>query len=247
MMNTPERERRSHRKILALILIATVLIVTFAFVFRPLLLPYFFTYAKIIISESWNYEQRLQEIKMELAHKEWRMYQIESRFGQKWCKEKHIKSRSNITWLTIVVDENFAPSALALGHSIRTFSCQKNMIALISETVNEGTRKALQSIIIIIVLTTPQGGVYKAACGFRNRKIFLGEWVISPQPNLITRRTGRLLLVWTLTIDLSGMGGPTRRTKSPASIALRFTETHKPVHHDKVAISTEQVLSNIFL
>lgn len=64
----------------------------------------------------------------------------------------------------------------------------------------------------------------------------------SPQPNLITRRTGRLLLVWTLTIDLSGMGGPTRRTKSPASIALRFTETHKPVHHDKVAISTQQVV-----
>ena len=64
--------------------------------------------------------------------------------------------------------------------------------------------------------------------------------MISPQPNLITRRAGRLLLVWTLTIDLSGMGGPTRRTKSPASIALRFTETHKPVHHDKVAVSTEQ-------
>ena len=66
--------------------------------------------------------------------------------------------------------------------------------------------------------------------------------MISPQPNLITRRAGRLLLVWTLTIDLSGMGGPTRRTKSPASIALRITETHKPVHHDKVAVSTEQAL-----
>ena len=83
---------------------------------------------------------------MELAHKEWRMYQIESRFGQGWCKEKHIKSRSNVTWLTIVVDENFASSALVLGHSIRTFSCQKNMIALISETVDEATRKALQSV-----------------------------------------------------------------------------------------------------
>ena len=83
---------------------------------------------------------------MELAHKKWRMYQIESRFGQEWCKEKHIKSRSSVTWLTIVVDENFASSALVLGHSIRTFSCQKNMIALISETVNEGTRKALQSV-----------------------------------------------------------------------------------------------------
>ena len=146
MMNTPERERGSRRKILALTLIPTVITVTFVFVWRPLLLPYFFTYAKVIISESWNYQQRLQENKMELAHKEWRMYQIESRFGQEWCKEKHIKSRSNVTWLTIVVDENFASAALVLGHSIRTFSCQKNMIALISETVHEGTRKALQSV-----------------------------------------------------------------------------------------------------
>ena len=118
----------------------------FIFVWRPLLLPYFFSYTKIIISESWNYKQRVQENKMELAQKEWRMYQIESRFGQDWCKEQQIKSRSNITWLTIVVDENFASSALVLGHSIRTFSCQKNMIALISETVSERTRKALQSV-----------------------------------------------------------------------------------------------------
>ena len=147
MMNTPGRERGSRRKILALTLIPTVIIVTFVFVWRPLLLPYSFTYAKIIISESWSYEQRLQENKMELALKEWRMYQIESRFGQEWCKEKYIKSRSNVAWLTIVVDEIYASSAaLVLGHSITTFSCQRNMIALISETVSEGTRKALQSV-----------------------------------------------------------------------------------------------------
>ena len=145
-MNTRVRERGSRRKICALTLIPTLIIVIFLFVWRPLLLPYFLTYTKIIISESWSYEQRVQENKMELAQKEWRMYQIESRFGQDWCKEQHIKSRSNITWLTIVVDENFASSALVLGHSIRTFSCQKNMIALISETLSEGTRKALLSV-----------------------------------------------------------------------------------------------------
>ena len=94
-----------------------------------------------------NYKQRLEENKLELAHKEWRMYQIESRFGQEWCKEKYVESRSDVAWLTIVVDENFASSAaLVLGHSIRTFSCQKNMIALISEMVSEGARKALRSV-----------------------------------------------------------------------------------------------------
>ncbi|KAJ7378097.1 hypothetical protein OS493_024760, partial [Desmophyllum pertusum] len=92
-----------------------------------------------------NDEQRFQENKLQFAHKDWRMYQIESRFGQDWCKE-NVKPRSDVTWLTIVVDEDFAVPALVLGHSIRTFSCQKNMIALISETVSEGTRKALQSV-----------------------------------------------------------------------------------------------------
>ena len=76
-------------------------------------------------------------------------------------------------------------------------------------------------------------------------KIFLGEWVINPKPNLITQRAGRLLLVWTLTIDLSGMGGKTRRNKSPASISLRFTESHKPLNHDKVAVTTERKIYHI--
>ncbi|KAJ7378888.1 hypothetical protein OS493_019579 [Desmophyllum pertusum] len=92
-----------------------------------------------------NDEQRFEENKLQFAHKDWRMYQIESRFGQDWCKE-NVKPRSDVTWLTIVVDEDFAVPALVLGHSIRTFSCQRNMIALISDTVSEGTRKALQSV-----------------------------------------------------------------------------------------------------
>ena len=50
-------------------------------------------------------------------------------------------------------------------------------------------------------------------------------------------RTGRLLLVWTLTINLSDMGGPNRINRSPTSIALRFIVSHKPLHHEKVAIT----------
>ncbi|KAJ7362067.1 hypothetical protein OS493_013156 [Desmophyllum pertusum] len=45
-----------------------------------------------------------------------------------------------------MVNDDFVVPALVLGHSIRTFSCQKNMIAFISERVSEGTRKALQSV-----------------------------------------------------------------------------------------------------
>ena len=65
--------------------------------------------------------------------------------------------------------------------------------------------------------------------------------MISLQPNLIARRAGRLLLFWTLTVDLSGMGGPTRRNESPDSIALRLTETRQLLDHDKVAVTHEEL------
>ncbi|XP_078347922.1 glycogenin-1-like [Oculina patagonica] len=146
-MNIIEKQEKAPRRIIcALTLIPTLTMVILLVVWRPLFLPYFFRYTRLIISEAMNYEQRLKENKLELAHKEWRMYQIESRFGQDWCEEKYLESRSDVTWLTIVVDENFASTALVLGHSIRTFSCQKNMIAFVSERVSEGTRKVLQSV-----------------------------------------------------------------------------------------------------
>ena len=145
MKNIRTSKKGSHRTIGVVTLILTLVVVSFVVVWRPLLLPYFFRYAKLIISEAMNDKQRFLENKLQFAHKEWRMYQIESRFGQDWCKEK-VKPRSDVTWLTIVDDEDFAVPALVLGHSIRTFSCQKNMIALISEPVSEGTRKALQSV-----------------------------------------------------------------------------------------------------
>ena len=55
-------------------------------------------------------------------------------------------------------------------------------------------------------------------------------------------RTARLLFVWPLTLDLSGMGDPTRTSKGPASKALRLTATRKPPHHIKVAIYFVEVI-----
>ena len=53
----------------------------------------------------------------------------------------------------------------------------------------------------------------------------------------VTPRTGRLLLVWTLMVNLSDTGDSTRRNKSPVSLALRFIETHKPLRHGKVVMT----------
>ena len=139
------RQKGSRRTICAIAFIPSLIVVIFLVVWRPLLLPYFFRYAKMVISEFMIDKQRFQDNQMQLAQKEWRMYQLESRFGQDWCKES-VKPRSDITWLTVMVNEDFAAPTLVLGHSIRTFSCQKNMIAFVSEQVSEGTRKALQSV-----------------------------------------------------------------------------------------------------
>ena len=145
MENAKTREKGSRRTICAVAFIPTLLVVIFLVVWRPLLLPYFFRYAKLIISEFMNDKQRFLDNQLELAQKEWRMYQIESRFGQDWCRD-NVTPRSDVTWLTAMVNDEYAVPALVLGHSIRTFSCQKNMVAFISETVSEGTRKALQSV-----------------------------------------------------------------------------------------------------
>jgi len=112
---------------------------------RPLLLTVFFRYAKLIISEVINDKQRILDNQLQFAAKEWRLYEIESRFGQDWCKE-NVKSRSDVTWLTVVVNDKFVVPALVLGYSLRTFSCQKNMIVFISEEVSTDAVKALQNV-----------------------------------------------------------------------------------------------------
>ena len=53
----------------------------------------------------------------------------------------------------------------------------------------------------------------------------------------VTPRTGRLLLVWTLMVNISDIGDSTRRNKSPVSLALRLIETPKPLRHGKVVMT----------
>ena len=65
---------------------------------------------------------------------------------------------------------------------------------------------------------------------------FLQDRVVSPMQIPQTWRAGRLLFVWPLTFDLSGMGVPTRTSRGPASIALGLIGACKHPHHIKVAV-----------
>ena len=145
MKNERVKEKGSSRTVCILCLspmfIAAILVVAW----RPILLPYSVKYVKLAVSHIVNDKQRFLDNELLFAHKEWKFYQMETRFGQDWCKE-HGKSRSNVTWLTVMVGDEYITPALTLGDSIRTFSCQQNMTAFISKSVSEETRNVLQSV-----------------------------------------------------------------------------------------------------
>ena len=51
-----------------------------------------------------------------------------------------------------------------------------------------------------------------------------------------------LSLVYTLLLDLSCLGGPTRGVNIPAGIALGVAGTHKPLSHDKATVPVSGTL-----
>ena len=65
---------------------------------------------------------------------------------------------------------------------------------------------------------------------------FLQDGVVSLKPNLHFWRVVGLSLVWTLLLDLSGLGGLTRGVDIPACIAVGVTGTHKPLSHVKATV-----------
>lgn len=147
MDGLPERKKESYRKVRfgILISISVIIAVSSLLVWGPISLAYYLKITKFVFKEVMRDEERFLENELQLSSKEWRMYQIESRFGQEWCRILYIKKKK-VTWLTIVVNDEFAIPALVLGDSIQTFSCQRNMIALISDTLSMGTQRALQKV-----------------------------------------------------------------------------------------------------
>ena len=43
---------------------------------------------------------------------EWKFYEMERKFGQKWCHESEDRPRKNVSWLTVMVNDDFVVSAL---------------------------------------------------------------------------------------------------------------------------------------
>ena len=101
MRHARAKEKGTRRTIFMVSFVPTLIVVVFLISWRPLLLPYFFRYAKWVITEVINDKQRFLENELQFALKEWRLYELESRFGQEWCKE-NVRQRSDVTWLTLL-------------------------------------------------------------------------------------------------------------------------------------------------
>ena len=143
---TESIDQKSQKRICVSICIPIVVFAFCVVVWRPILVPYSYKFVNIVSFHIINDKQKSLDNELLLARKEWKFYQLERRFRQRWCKETNVRSRKNVAWLTVMVNNDFVVPALVLGNSIRTFSCHTNMIALISKDVSENTRKALQSV-----------------------------------------------------------------------------------------------------
>lgn len=100
----------------------------------------------MIVLECLADNRRMLENDVQIAEKEWKLYQFEWRYGQRWCKDNNIKFRPDWTWLTAMVNDDFAVPALVLGYSLQKLSCQKNMLALVSKKVSTPAKEALEKV-----------------------------------------------------------------------------------------------------
>ena len=144
---TEPRQRECQKLIICTLSFSPIIIMAICFaVWRPILVPFPLKVVKMLALHISADNQRLLDNDLLLLETEWKLYEMEKQFGQQRCNKNEDRSRKNVSWLTVMVSNDFVVPALVLGYSIQTFSCHKTMIALISGNVSKDTQKALQSV-----------------------------------------------------------------------------------------------------
>ncbi|XP_031559401.1 glycogenin-1-like isoform X1 [Actinia tenebrosa] len=78
-----------------------------------------------------------------LSKMEWDYHELQRHFMEQICQSKRSYGSDRYTWLTALVNDDYVPAAIVLGHSIRTLSCVKNMMVLVTDEVSFFGRDAL--------------------------------------------------------------------------------------------------------
>lgn len=138
--------RRTKRKLFLLTMLFLLFLFFISWLLNVLVLQsYFFPYARVILEFAFNNSQRILENDRLLAEQGWRLHQFETRYGQEfYCKDK--THQKDVAWLTVLVNDKYVVPALVLGHSLRMFSCEKNMLVFVSKQVSQPARVALQKV-----------------------------------------------------------------------------------------------------
>jgi hypothetical protein len=91
---------------------------------------------------------------------------------------------------------------------------------------SSSSSRALQSVVDLASNTVFQH------CIVFSTNLFLQDWDVNPMPNPQPGGPGCLVLVWNLTLDLSGLGDPAS-SYATAGIALEIIGARKRHRHDK--------------
>ena len=143
MTNETEPKQRECQKLFVCMMsFSPIIIMAICFaVWRPILVPFPLKVVKMLALHISADNQRLLDNDLLLLETEWKLYEMEKQFGQQRCNKNEDRSRKDVTWLTVMVSDDFVVPALVLGDSIQTFSCHKTMIALISGNVSNDIHK----------------------------------------------------------------------------------------------------------
>ena len=101
------------RKLVCMIFFSPILILVICIAaWRPMLVPYSYEYVKMVASHVSNDTKKRLDNELLCLKAEWKFYEMERKFGQHWCHENEDRSRKNVSWLTVMVSNDFVVPAL---------------------------------------------------------------------------------------------------------------------------------------
>lgn len=134
-------KRQQILRVCALVSIALMLLL----LYPPLLLQYFLSYARLISSMVYHDAQRHHDAKAISLQTEWKLHEMEMEFNKARCKSSHRTAGelSSYSWLTAMINDDYAIGAVHAAYMIDRLSCVRNRIALVSDGVSAPARAAL--------------------------------------------------------------------------------------------------------
>ncbi|XP_031551337.1 glycogenin-1-like [Actinia tenebrosa] len=123
------------------LLVAAILLL----IFKRRYITYTINYARLIIDAVAKDQQRTEDNSFLLAKIEWDYHRLQVQYMEKICKNRGLVDK-DYTWLTALVNDEYVLPGIVLGHSIRTLSCVRNMLALVSDEVGRSGLEALAKV-----------------------------------------------------------------------------------------------------